>query len=128
MSVAVKTHHIKRTRTTLKYHYAFKKTTPKKVLSEISLRYSKYLEQDQDDHLIDIATTDWFKNMENKMKPMDHLKNLREAHGLTQKRLGEMIETNAAHISDYETGQRSMSKAIAKQLGKIFKTSPAIFI
>jgi transcriptional regulator with XRE-family HTH domain len=66
--------------------------------------------------------------MENKMKPMDHLKNLREAHGLTQKRLGEMIETNAAHISDYETGQRSMSKAIAKQLGKIFKTSPAIFI
>jgi DNA-binding transcriptional regulator YiaG len=82
----------------------------------------------QDKQLIDISTTKWYKNMKKKMKPKDYLKHLREAHGLTQKQLGEKIKTSAAHVSDYETGQRSISKSVAKQLCKIFKTSPAIFI
>jgi ribosome-binding protein aMBF1 (putative translation factor) len=128
MSVAVKTRHIKSSGTTAIYHYSFKRTTPRKVLSEISSRYSKYLEQDPDEELVDITTTEWYKDMEKKMKPKDYLKHLREAHGLTQKQVGEKIKTTAAHVSDYETGQRSISKSVAKQLGKIFKTSPAIFI
>jgi DNA-binding transcriptional regulator YiaG len=82
----------------------------------------------QDRQLIDISTTKWYKDMKKKMKPKDYLKHLREAHGLTQKELGEKINTTASHVSDYETGQRSISKSVAKQLGKIFKTSPAIFI
>lgn len=82
----------------------------------------------EDEQLMNISTTDWFKDIEKKMKPKDYIKHLREAHGLTQKRLGEKINTTAAHVSDYETGQRSISKSVAKQLGKIFKTSPAIFI
>ncbi|HAJ79791.1 MAG TPA: hypothetical protein DCO75_08460 [Fibrobacteres bacterium] len=54
------------------------------------------------------------------MKPKDYFKNLREAHGLTQKQLGEKINSNAAHISDYETGQRSISKEVAKKFTAIF--------
>jgi ribosome-binding protein aMBF1 (putative translation factor) len=128
MSVAVKTRHIKLTGKAQKYNYRFKKTTPNEVLTEISLRYSKYLEQDANEQLIDITKSDWFKNLENKMAPGDYVKHLREAHGFTQKQLGEKLKSNAAHISDYETGQRSISKTVAKQLAGLFKTSPAIFI
>jgi len=124
----VKTRPIKRSGSAQSYHYILKKTTPKKILSEISLRYSKYFEQDADEQLVDITTTGWYKDMEKKMKPKDYLKNLREAHGLTQKQLGEKINFNAAHISDYETGQRSISKEVAKKFAAIFNVSPAVFI
>jgi DNA-binding XRE family transcriptional regulator len=124
----VKTHHTKKNPRSTIYHFHFKKSTPRKVLSEIANRYSSYLAVDPDDELIDISTTDWYKEMEKKMKPGDYLRHLREAHGLTQKALGEKLSTSAAHISDYETGQRTISKETAKKLAELFKVSPAIFI
>jgi DNA-binding XRE family transcriptional regulator len=110
------------------YHITLKKSTPQKILTEIFNRYAPYLVDNQDDELVDISTTDWYKNMDKEMEPKDYLKNLREAHSFTQKELGEKISTNAAHISDYENGQRAISKDIAKKLAEVFHTSPAIFI
>jgi antitoxin component HigA of HigAB toxin-antitoxin module len=128
MLEAVKTRHIKRQKSITGHHYVFKKNTPENILTEISLRYADYIEQADDEQLLDISTTEWFKNMEKRMTPKDYLRNLREAYGLTQKQLGEEIKSNAAHISDYETGQRSISKDVAKKLAKIFNVSPAVFI
>jgi antitoxin component HigA of HigAB toxin-antitoxin module len=124
----VKTRRIKMTMNPVRYYFNLKKSTPRKVLTEIADRYSPYFADDPDDELVDITTTEWYKNMEKEMKPMDYLKHLREIHGLTQKALGDNVGTNAAHISDYETGQRAISKEMAKKLGEIFKTSPATFI
>jgi DNA-binding XRE family transcriptional regulator len=126
MPVVVKTRHIKKT----KFHFHFKKSTPRKILAEISNRYSVYFADDfsRDDELVDISGTDWFKGMEKEMKPKDYLKHLREANGLTQKSLGREAGINAAHISDYETGQRSISKEMARKFAQIFQTSPGIFI
>ena len=128
MSAAAKTHHTKAVSHTVSYHFHFKKSTPRKVLSEIASRYSSYLAEDPDDEPVDVTTTDWYKKMEKEMKPGDYLRHLREAQGLTQKALGEKLDTNAAHISDYETGQRAISKETAKKLAGMFKVSPAIFI
>jgi DNA-binding transcriptional regulator YiaG len=127
MSAAVKKPPINKAVKSTRYHFHFKRSTPRRVLSEIVNRYSSYL-TDDDDELIDISTTDWYKTMEREMKPADYLKHLREAHELTQKALGEKIGTNAAHISDYETGQRAISKEMAKRLAEVFKASPALFI
>lgn len=128
MSEAVKTRRIKMTINPVRYYFNLKKSTPRKVLTEIADRYSPYFTNDPDDELVDISTTEWYKNMEKEMKPMDYLRHLREVRGLTQKGLGDKVGTNAAHISDYETGQRAISKEMAKKLAEIFKTSPAIFI
>lgn len=128
MSVHGKTHPIKRTIKRVRYHFNFKKSTPRKVLTEISNRYSSYLIDESDNELVDIATTDWYKMMDRKMKPKDYLRHLREAYKLTQEELGKQIGTNAAHVSDWETGQRAISKSIAKKLAQVFKTSPAVFI
>jgi DNA-binding transcriptional regulator YiaG len=117
MSEAVKTRHI---------NIRFKPRTPARVINSIKRQYANYI--DDDDELIDISTTDWYREMDKKMKPCDYLSHLRDAHGLSQKVLGEKIGTNAAHVSDFETGQRAISKAIAKKLAEVFSVSPAVFI
>ena len=128
MSAVARTHHIKRNPRSISYHFHFKRSTPRRVLTEIASRYSSYLAIEPEDELVDITTTDWYKEMEKKMKPSDYLRHLREAHGLTQKALGEAVGTNAAHISDYETGQRTISKEMAKKLARLFKISTDVFI
>jgi DNA-binding transcriptional regulator YiaG len=117
MSEAVKTRHIS---------IKFKPRTPVRVINTIKKQFSDYI--DDGDDLVDISTTEWYKEMEKKMTPGKYLRNLREAHGLSQKAVGEKIGTNAAHVSDYETGQRAISKAMAKKLAVVFNTSPAVFI
>ena len=86
------------------------------------------LRDDSDNEPVDITTTDWYKIIGQQMKPKDYLKNLREAHGMTQNVLGEKIGTNAAHVSDWETGQRAISKNVAKKLGEVFGVYPGLFI
>ena len=128
MSEVVKTHRIKKSPRTTGNMFYFKKSTPRKVLSEIRLRYSSYLTAEPDDEPVDITATEWYKEMEKTMMPGEYLKHLREAHGLTQKALGEKTGTNAAHVSDYETGRRAISKEMAKRLAGLFKTSTDVFI
>ena len=128
MSEAAKTHPIKKNIRKPGYHFTFKRSTPRKVLAEISNRYGSYLMDETDNETVDITTTDWYKVMDKEMEPKDYLKHLREVHALTQKALGEKIGTNAAHVSDWETGQRAISKSVAKKLAKVFHTSPGLFI
>ena len=56
------------------------------------------------------------------------LRLLREAHDLSQAALGKKIDVSAKRVSDFENGQRGISKEIAKQLAQIFNVSPARFI
>lgn len=117
MPVAAKMHPI---------NIRFKPQTPARVIREVKSEYSHFIFDD--DELVDIETTDWFKEMSAKMKPKDYVRHLREAHGLTQRALGEQLGTNAAHVSDWETGQREIGKNIAKKLAVIFKVNPGMFI
>lgn len=73
-------------------------------------------------------TTDLAKELDKEMTTGVFLKLLREAHGLSQASLGEKIYISAKRVSDFENGQRGISKEIAKQLAPIFNVSPARFI
>jgi DNA-binding XRE family transcriptional regulator len=128
MSAVAKTHHIKRG--SMKggaLRLSFKRTTPRRIISEAQTKYAQYLIEDPDE-LIDISTTDWYKGMEKKMTPAKYLKTYRDILGYSQARLGELVGVPASRISDFENGQRAISKEMSKKLAELFKVSPALFI
>jgi DNA-binding transcriptional regulator YiaG len=124
MSVAVKMRHIESSPTVI---LRFRSKTPARIIKHIEREYRDYL-IDDDEKLVDISTTDWYRRMEKKMTPGKMLKTLREVKELSQAKLGEMIGTPGTRVSDFETGQRAISKEVAKKLATIFNVSPAVFI
>ena len=111
---------------TRRINIRFKPRTPARVIREVKKQYADYI--DDSDELVDISTTNWYKQMEKNMTPGKMLKTLREVRELTQAKLGEMIGIPTARVSDLETGQRAISKAMAKKLGEFFAVSPMVFI
>lgn len=123
MSVVVKTRHIKRN-----YLLSFKRNTPRRILADAIKRYAPYLNNNGNNDSIPIADTDWYRRMSDSMTPAKYLKTYREIAGYSQARLGGLVGIPAGRISDFETGQRSISKNTAKKLAEVFKSSPAVFI
>lgn len=127
MSAAVKTRPIKRTIKSRVYLVSFKRTTPRKILADAKKRYAPYLNI-EDNKSVPIAETAWYRQMSKKMTPARYLKTYREIAGYSQARLGELAEIPASRISDFETGQRAISKELAKKFAEIFKANASIFI
>jgi DNA-binding XRE family transcriptional regulator len=118
MSVAAKKHPIK---------ISFKSTTPKKILREITKKYSSYIE-DEDD-FVDYFNTDEHNEIANTLNPGLCLKHLREVHGYTQKELGIKIgNIKASRVSDWENGHRNISKENVKKIADIFNAPVDLFI
>ena len=90
-------------------------------------RYAPYLNI-ADDESVPIAKTAWYQQMSKEMTPARYLKTYREISGYSQARLGELVGVPASRISDFETGQRSISKEMAKKLAAMFGVTPGIFI
>jgi antitoxin component HigA of HigAB toxin-antitoxin module len=128
MSVAVKTPRIKQPKRANPHLLSFKRTTPKRVLCEARERYARYLTESADEEYLPIAETAWYRRMSKEMTPAKSLKTYREIAGFSQAHIGDLVGVPASRISDYETGQRSISKEMAKKLSQIFKTSAADFI
>jgi DNA-binding XRE family transcriptional regulator len=128
MSAAAKTHPTERTNKAKGYLLSFKRTTPRKIISEAKNRYAAYLNNVSDEELIPIAETGWYQQMSQEMTPAKYLKTYREIMGYSQSKLGQLVGLPASRISDYETGQRAISKEMAKKLAELFKTNPAVFI
>jgi DNA-binding transcriptional regulator YiaG len=128
MSVAVKMRHTENSPTVARpgVILRFRSRTPARIIRRVEREYADYLIGG--DELVDISATEWYKRMEKKMTPGKMLKTLREVKELSQAKLGEMIGTPGSRVSDYETGQRAISKEVAKKLAAIFKVSPAVFI
>lgn len=92
--------------------------------------YGFWLETDDpsDDELVDLSTTPQWKAFEASQTPGSWLSGLREAHGWTQRELGErMGGVSPARISDWEHDRRAVSKAQAKVLGQLFHVEPHRF-
>jgi DNA-binding XRE family transcriptional regulator len=123
MLAAVKAHHI---------NIRLKPRTPLKVVQAIREQYSKFIESvdtdNNNDELVDITTTDWFKKMDSEMKPKDYLKTYRKTHNFTQSQLSEQIGVSLQYLSDMETGKRTISRKKAKELAGIFGCNPGVFI
>lgn len=117
MQAAVRKHPIK---------IMFKARTPKRVIKTIRDQFSEYI--DDSDELVDWFETDEYKEIAKKQTPGSALRNYREMAGWTLAETGEKIGVSPYRISDFENGQRTISKTMAKKLAVIFNTSPAVFI
>jgi plasmid maintenance system antidote protein VapI len=106
----------------------FKPRTPQRIIHEIKSRYSHYVVRPDAEEYVEWEKTDLAKELDKEMTPGVFLGLLREAHDLSQAALGEKINVSAKRVSDFENGQRGISKEIAKQLAHIFNVSPARFI
>ena len=76
---------------------------------------------DENEELVNIFDTRWYKGIKKTITPGDTLRIYRQNLGLTQTELGQKLgKFTRQKISDMENNKRSISKAVAKRLGKIF--------
>jgi predicted transcriptional regulator len=106
----------------------FKPRTPTRIIHEIKNRYSPYMVQSDEEEYVEWETSDLAVDLDKEMTPGMFLRILREAHVMSQALLGEKTGVSARRISDFENGQRGISKDMAKQFANIFNVSPARFI
>ncbi len=85
--------------------------------------------EDNENELIDIFETDWFKKVNQSTTPGESIRIYRQNQGLTQANLGKKLGNfTKQHISDMENMRRSISKDVAKKLSKIFNVPVERFI
>jgi DNA-binding XRE family transcriptional regulator len=78
----------------------------------------------EDEEMVNVFETDWFKDISNRTTPGEVLKIYRENAGFTQEELGRKLgKFSRQKISDMERGKRSISKEVAKKLSLIFEVS-----
>jgi antitoxin component HigA of HigAB toxin-antitoxin module len=118
MPVAAKTHPI---------NIRFKSRTPLRVIQSVKKQFSNYIISDNNE-TVDWFKTDLHKEISHRMTPAKTLRTLREMTGWTLADTGKKIGVSQYRVSDYESGQREISKGVAKKLAEVFKTSPAVFI
>jgi antitoxin component HigA of HigAB toxin-antitoxin module len=135
MLAAVKTPLIKQNKISpVRYiTFTFKRTTPRKILDEISVRYEQYLapalnKGDTDDEYISVTDSEWYKNMSKSMTPGNYLKTLRESCGHTQNELGIKLGVSASRVCDFEAGRRQITKTAAKKLSSMYLVPAEKFI
>lgn len=122
MQAVVKTPHIE---------IKIKGDIPEKILTVLKEEYGKkcHLIKEDDDKLVDIFKTDWYKNIKEEKKPSDNLKIYRKINKITQEKLGELLGgIPKQHISNMENNIRPISKQTAKKLSKIFNVPVDRFI
>ena len=122
MQAVVKTPHIE---------INIKGDIPKKLLATLEEEYGQDVEisEEDDEELIDIFETDWYRDIKAGMTPGTYLKIYRENFGLTQAELGKRLgNVPRQHISNMECGSRNISLKTAKKLSQIFHVSPEKFI
>ena len=118
MSVAVKMHPI---------NIRFKPRTPARVIHSVKKQFASYI-LEEDEESVDWFKTDLHKEISVRMTPAKTLRTFREMCGWTLAETGKKIGVSPYRISDYENGHREISKAVAKELAKLFNVSPAVFI
>ena len=85
--------------------------------------------EEDDEELVDVFETDWYREIKARMIPGDSLRTYRENFGFTQAELGKRLgNIPRQHISNMEHGTRNISLKMAKKLSEIFNISPERFI
>ena len=104
----------------------FKPRTPAHVINSIKRQYTACI--DDGDELVDYFKPDFHKETATTMTPAKSLRTLRDMCGWTLAETGKKIGVSPYRVSDFETGQRTISKGMAKKLAEVFNTSPAVFV
>lgn len=114
MQAVVKTHHIEIN-----------------VNGEIPISFLQYLKKNfgedlviskNEEELVNVRNTHWYKKIKSKMTPAKYMKHLRESRNMTQEQLGALLgDVSRQNISSMESGKRAISKDKAIKLSKLFK-------
>jgi len=103
---------------------------PENLLQYLQDNFSGNIDISNDEEeVMSIFSSDWFKNIESSTTPGDIVKIYRENLNLTQEQLGKKLgKFTKQNISDIERGRRSISKEVAKKLSAFFDVSVGRFI
>lgn len=116
-------------RRTKKRLFEIKGDIPGHVIAYFKREYGDEFQIIEQDDLVDIFETDWFKNIDASTTPGESMKIYRQNKGMTQAELGKLLGNyTRQHISDMEHNRRSISKEVAKKLSSVFKVSVSRFL
>ena len=104
---------------------------PEKVLRALEEEYGDALQVsgENEDELVDVTTTDWYRETKKGITPGDALRIYRENAGLTQTALGQrMGGVPRQHISNMENGKRPIGKETARKLAAALNTDYRVFL
>jgi len=102
-----------------------------KILNLLKEVYGTNLKliNDDNDELVDVFQTEWYKSINTTMTPGKNMRIYRENRKMTQEYLGkELGGISRQNISHMERGIRSISKKTAKKLSEIFEVPIDRFI
>ena len=96
---------------------------PQKLISLLKEEYGEGVEviEDDDDKLVNVFETPWYRNIKEALTPGEIMRIYRENRTMTQTRLGERLGgIPRQHISNMENGKRPISLNTAKKMAKLF--------
>ena len=114
MQAVVKTPHIE---------VSIKGMIPQKLISLLKEEYGEEVKviDNDDDKLVNVFETPWYKNIKEVLTPGEVMRIYRENRAMTQTSLGELMGgIPRQHISNMENGKRPISLNTAKKLAKLF--------
>ena len=103
------------------------KNIPKAVLVFLDALFPDHVRIDDDEDLVAVEDTDWYKKAKAKITPAKALKIMRTNAGLTQKQLAEKIGIAKQNYNSLERGARPISMMMAKKLADALGTSYPMF-
>lgn len=103
------------------------KNIPKAVLAFLDALFPDHVRIDDDEDLVPVENTDWYKKAKAKMTPVKALKIMRTNAGLTQKQLADKIDIAKQNYNSLERGSRPISMMMAKKLADALGTSYTMF-
>lgn len=124
MLAVVKKHH------TDQALFEIKGDIPAKVVKYLKKEFDKDVEiLNENEDMIDIFETSWYKKISSTTTPGNFLRIYRENAKLTQEELGKKLgKFNRQKISDMENGKRPISKEVAKKLSLLFQVPGERFL
>ena len=103
------------------------KNIPKAVLVFLDALFPDHVRIDDDEDLVAVEDTDWYKKAKAKMTPAKALKIMRTNAGLTQMQLADKIGIAKQNYNSLERGARPISMMMAKKLADALGTSYTMF-
>jgi DNA-binding XRE family transcriptional regulator len=83
---------------------------------------------EDDDELVNIFETDWYKRVSATITPGDAVKVYRENFGLSPMMLGQKLGDTSDFVVDMECGKREISREVAEKLGRLFEVPVERFL
>lgn len=100
---------------------------PKPVLAFLNALFPDHVRIDDDEELVAVEDTDWYKEADARMTPAKTLKIMRTNVGITQSQLADKVGIAKQNYNSLERGTRPISMMMAKKLADALGTSYTMF-